>query len=757
MTIHLRYRATSKSRFKPRDRAMGAAALLLSVIAMSAQQSDRAAAQSAAPPATVQQAPPQTAPGAPQPPPFTAPNPPTPDTGHAPGQQPAVPQQYQGVPNAPLPRSDKSTVDLRTLAPLVPQPPGPPGLNSDTRHAEDATETPQAEAPQDAPTHLLGVIGAYRPPHVPALPVASPFALDGLVKDGKLYLSLHDAIVLAIQNNLDVEIGRYNLLLADTDIKRAKGGGTLRGLDFTVTQMAAGVGSQASPLLITATTTGTASPTSINVTDLSQITQIGNGNQVSLSQNSSSTFAPGPPIPLFDPVVTGEAAWFRRSDQTSLEETDTTGAAATANADAPDHFISAGVDYQQGFSTGAQLDAFSDNASQVLYAQGSQNNPGHAPSASVTFTQPLLRGRGRAVNLRFVRIAQLDRKVSRLLFEQQVLETVYGISRLYFDLVSLGENVDVKQDALDAAQKLYDDDKNQMDQGTLAPIELMRAQALLSSSRLDLVQAEGEYRQQEAILREQLTRSLNAPGSYFASIVPTDTIHVPQQQPALDTATLVQDALGTRPDLVQAGLEVRADEIAARASLNSVKPSLNIYGNVQTRGSSLVPFTLLGSPGTGEAVVPPALSQGGLKLSTIYQGGVQLNMPLRNRIAQADSARDELQARQAQARTLKLENDIRQQVEDSVIALETAHQAYAAAVESSNYQAQLLQAEKDKFAVGESTNYLIVQDEAYLAQARATEVAARSDWMKAQLALQRSLGTLLEENGIQLDQAIENK
>lgn len=131
-----------------------------------------------------------------------------------------------------------------------------------------------------------------------------------------------------------------------------------------------------------------------------------------------------------------------------------------------------------------------------------------------------------------------------------------------------------------------------------------------------------------------------------------------------------------------------------------------------------------------------------------------MTIPLRNRIAQADAVRDTIQVRQAQARTTKLENDVRQQIEDAAIALDTAHQAYAAAVESSNYQQQLLQAELDMFSVGESTNYLIIQDQAYLAQARSTEVAARSDWMKARLTLDKALGNLLEKNNVLLDDAV---
>ena len=262
------------------------------------------------------------------------------------------------------------------------------------------------------------------------------------------------------------------------------------------------------------------------------------------------------------------------------------------------------------------------------------------------------------------------------------------------------------------------------------------------------------YRQQEVILREQLVRKLGDPEADILSIVPTDRIMVPDDPPQLDVAALTADALANRPDLAQAGLQIESGQISVNAARNNVKPLLNLYANVETRGSSIVPYEVPGSPGTGVGSLPTALTQGGLRLSTVYQGGVQLNMPLRNRIAQADAARDAIQLRQIQGRTIKLENDIRQQIENAAIALENAHQAYAAAVESRNYQQQLLTAEKDKFAVGASTNYLIIQDQAYLAQARSTEVAARSDWMKARIALDRALGTLLKSNNISFDDAV---
>jgi outer membrane protein len=689
-----------------------------------------------------------------QPPPFTAPAPPMPDATRSPGQQPPPGQRRPEVaPNAPLPQPDQTTIDLRQLEPLSAQPLAPAQASPGVQRAADSKARPEAEAPSALHTHVFSLVGPYRAPRVPSIPAGSLSRLQTLMRDGKLYLTLHDAIALAIENNLDVEVSRYNLLLADTDLTRAQGGGNLRGIDYTVLQPPPGVGAETSPLLNTATT-GNVSTTNATIADLSQVNQAGSSTQQSISQNGTSTYSAGAPIPFYDPTLSGQAGYFRRSDQNSLIALTSTG---TTTNNAPQDFVSTGIDYQEGFSPGTQLDAYVDNAAQVLYADGNQYNPFHAPSTSITLTQPLLRGAGRGVNLRFIRIAQLDRNASRLVFEQQLLATIYGISRLYYDLVSLGENVGVQEESLAAAQRLYQDDKNQVDQGTLAPIELTRTAALLASSRLALIQAQAEYRQQEAILRQQLLRKLGDPAANFAAIVPQDRITVPNDPPALNVPALIQDAIDNRPDLAQAALQVKTDEISAKAARNYVKPGLYVFANAQTRGSSLAPIVGLGSPGTGSVTVPGALTQGGLRLETVYQGGVQLSLPLRNRIAQADAARDEIQLRQAQGRSQQLENQIRQQIENAAIALENAHQAYAAAVESRDYQQQLLQAEKDKFSVGESTNYLVVQDEAYLAQARSTEVAARSDWMKAQITLDQTLGNLLEKNSIALDDAIRGK
>ncbi len=590
--------------------------------------------------------------------------------------------------------------------------------------------------------------------------------LTHLVRDGRLYLSLEDALALALENNLDVEAERYDLTIASTDLTRARGGGNLRGIDYGIVEPPAGVGGPGSPLLSTETVN--ANPTTPTVTDLTSL------NSTTQVQNNLGelgtgfTYSTGPNIPLFDPQLIGTAGYFRRSDTVTLgSTTDITGTGTTTGTNTAGttvttpgalNFVALNVAYLQGFRTGAQLEAIVNNDPVVVYGTAGQLNPLSQPSTFVTLTQPLLRGRGSEVNLRFIRLARADQKISRLLFEQQVLETVYGISRLYYDLVSLGENVLVEQDSLRASTKQRQDDQDQVTEGTLAPIELTRAQALENTSRFALIQAQGLYKQEEIILRNQLLRTASpAFTAQFSEIVPTDKIVVPLELEPLSLPALVQDALGRRPDLAQAQLQIQAGQIQSAASRNEARPQLNVYGNYQKRGSSEQPYEVQGTTGTGIANVPQDLSLGGLRVSTIYQAGIQLTLPLRNRVAEADAARDSVQVRQVQARTEKLAQGVRQDVETAVVALQTADAAYRAASSSRDYQAQLLDAERDKLSVGQSTDLAVLQDESYLAQARSTEIAARSNYMKARIELDHALGDLLEKNHISLDDAVRGQ
>jgi outer membrane protein TolC len=671
-------------------------------------------------------------------------------------QSPSPPLSPQSLPAlSPAPTQRSVPPAPETAIPDVPPLNGhvvAPALQR-TLAAETAAR-PQREEPRGVEPRFLGFLGPYRRPNVPPLFAGSATRLERLIRNGKLYLTLQDAIALALENNLDVETERYNLTLADTDAVRAAGGGSLRGIDYSILAPQNGVGGPGSPLLNADTVNS--NPTTPTVTDLTALNST-TQTQTSLAETTAA-YAAGPNVPLFDPQLIGDAGYLRRSDTQTLggNTASTTGSVTTAQ---PLDFITANVSYLQGFSTGLELEAIANNAAAAEYGSASQRDPFSTPSTSVTLTQPLLRGFGRGVNLRYLRIAQADRKVARLLFEQQVEETIYGTSRLYFDLVSLGENVAVKQESLRAATKQRADYEQQEAIGSLAPIELTRARALESSSRFDLIQAQGLYRQQEIILRNQMLRTASPVfTAQFDEIVPTDRIVVPQSAgdnvAALNVDELVQQALAQRPDLAQAALQVQAGKISANASRNAALPQLNVYANAQTRGASEQPYEVLGSTGTGLPTNPQELAQGGLRTSTIYQAGVQLTLPLRNRVAASDAARDQIQLREVEAHTEKLAAQVREDVETAVVALQTAQAAYVAASQSRDYQAQLLDAERDKLSVGQSTDLAVLQNEAYLAQARSTEIAARSNWQKAQLALDRALGDLLEKNHVELDDAI---
>jgi outer membrane protein TolC len=573
-----------------------------------------------------------------------------------------------------------------------------------------------------------------------------------LVHDGALYLSLYDAIALAIENNLDVEVARYELSIAGTELLRASGGGNLRGIDYSYAESPTGVGGPGSPLLNSAASSVTPTTPTINdLTSLNELTE----TQTNLSVQGTSGYAAGPTVPTFQPTLVGQNTWFQRSNGTTL--TSGLGSTASSLGGTPGtlDFMTANYALVQGFSYGTQVEVDMNNAAQALYGSSSNWDPFSMPNTSVTLTQPLLRGRGRDISLRYIRISKINQKISRLIFYQQLISTVYGISRLYFDLVSLNENVNVQRQTLAAARKLYEDDKAQVDQGTLAPIGLTQAQSLVASGELALIQAQGLVKQQEVILKSQLSRQGTADPIFGnLPIVPTDPITIPAADELQPLDQLVSEALTTRPDLAQASLQVQSGEIALKASVNAAKPQVDLIGNFQTRGSTEVPFSTLGTAGTGAITAPTDLGVAGLRLSRIYQAGIQFNVPLKNQVAQADAARDLLQVRQAAARTQLLANQVREQVENSVVALQTARSALNAAIQSRQYQEVLVDAEKDKLSVGASTNFLVIQQASYLAQARSSEVAARSVWIKARIALDRALGNLLDKNGITYDESV---
>jgi len=399
-----------------------------------------------------------------------------------------------------------------------------------------------------------------------------------------------------------------------------------------------------------------------------------------------------------------------------------------------------------------------NNSRQSWNSLTTSYNPYTGSSLGVTVTQPLLRGFGMSLNRRFIRIAGNQQKITSLLFRQQLLVTVYGVIRLYTDFVALTEDEKVKQETVTLAEKLFADTKAQVDEGTLAQVEGTRANAQLFSARQDLINATGLREEQEAILKNVLTRSGNDdPEVRSAHIIPTDPLTIPEKDDIRPIQNLIGEALRNRPDLGQARLQIDNSRIGLQGARSATLPQVDLVGVMQNNGlaGDVTSFAAANTPfasGYGGA-----LEQVFARRYPTYGIGLQVSLPIHNRVAEADLARDELQVKQSQVRLRQFENQARLEVEDALIAMRRARASYVAAVEARRLQQESLDAEQAKFEVGASTSYFVIQYESMLAQSKSTEVAAKSSYVKARAALQRATGTILDENNISFDTAVKGR
>ncbi len=562
---------------------------------------------------------------------------------------------------------------------------------------------------------------------------------DALIRANQLYLSLQDAIAIALENNLDIELQRYALRISDTDLLRAKGGGQLRGVSLSVSELPQSVTTPGEPLVTTAAG-GIAQSSSIAASgaDIYPVT----GASTNLSVNGSTTtlavpFATGPTIPMYDPALTGQLNWAHQT-------TPQLNPAAVGSNALVSRSLTGSVGVDAGFSPGTQLGLAYNNMAQNTNASTYMYNPYAQSSLGLTVTQPLLRGFGIALNRRFIRIAAIDRKMTDLVFREQAIATVSGVIRLYYDLVSLNEDLAVKRQTLESAQRLYKDNQSQVEAGTLAPIEQTRAQAQVAAAQQDLIASEGFVLQQELLLKTVLTRRGTAdPLLRAARIVPTSSITIPTSDEDRPVDDLMKEALAHRPEITSAGLQIQGGQISLEGSRNQLLPQLDVVGVAQNSG--------LAANSGG------ALGQVLRRDNPTYEIGLQLDLPLRNRQAEADVARDELQVRQFEVRRQQMENQVRLEIENALIALGRAREALRAAAEVRTLQEQSLDLEREKFKVGLSTTFLITQYQSFVAQARSSEVAARSAWIKAHDALERAMGRTLEANGVSIDEAVRGQ
>jgi outer membrane protein len=570
-----------------------------------------------------------------------------------------------------------------------------------------------------------------------------------LLRAGTINLSLQDALALAIENNLDIELQRFTLPQADTELQRAKGGGIVRGLNYVLSEVPVGVGGPLSPLVTSPAATGSVTNGTSVPTNALELGVLGEP-QDNYSMQGTILQSNGSNVPIYDPAIVGQLNW-------SHVSTPETNLLAFGQPNMVTQGFTANAGVQQSFSTGGQVSVNFDNSHQSTNALNSSYNPYTGSSLGLNITQPLLRGFGMSLNRRFIRIAGNERRITSLLFQQQLIVTVYGVVRLYTDFVALYEDEKVKEETVRAAEKLLSDTNAQVEAGTLAPVEATRANAEVFSTRQDLINARGLLEEQEAILKNVLTRSEDE-AIRSAHVIPTATLEIPAQDEIRPIQELIGEAVANRPDLGQARLQVENNIIGLQGSKNATLPEVDLVGIAQNNGlagpltgfssSSNQPF----SGGYGSVL--------GQVLARDYPTfgiGVQVTLPIHNRIAESDLARDELQVKQSQVRAAQLLNQAKLEVEDALIAMRRSRAAYEAAEQALKFQQESLDSEQAKFEVGASTAFFVIQYESLLAQAKSTEVAAKSSYVKARAALQRAMGSIVTDNNISFDAAVKGK
>ncbi len=565
--------------------------------------------------------------------------------------------------------------------------------------------------------------------------------LEALLRAGRLYLSLKDAIALALENNLDIELQRYGPRIAETDVLRAQAGGVVRGVP---TAISAGPSSAAN--LQTGGGGGGQGGG-------------GGGGGGGAQPGAATVLFSGTQVPNLDEVLFVNYNWGHRT-------------LAQANSFATG--IPALVFSNNQLSMGVQKEWLYGTSVQMTYSQASQNsnnlraeiNPFTSGFMNLQVTQPLLQGFSYAVNSRNIRIAKNNVRVSDLVFREQVIATVAAIVNLYADLVSFNEDVKVRQQALTLAEKLYNDNRKQVEIGTLAPISIVQAEAEVARSQQELTNAETAVLQQETTLKNALsTTGVMSPSLADARVVPTDRLRIPDVESIRPIQDLVAAAIEKRPELEQTRYQIDNAKISLEGSKNLLLPRLDLVAGAQNNGLAGAVNTLpIPDIGTGfqRNANPVFIGNIGSVWSQIfsrnypdYSIGFQLTVPLRNRAAQADVVRDQLSLRQAELRQRQELNLIRVEVQNAVIGLQQSRARYQAAQKSRILQEQNLDAEQKKNALGASTIFFVIQAQRDLAQAQAAEVAALSAYNRAGVALNRATGQILEVHGISIDEAMK--
>jgi outer membrane protein TolC len=576
------------------------------------------------------------------------------------------------------------------------------------------------------------LIRPYLAPAVPPIRLADSPRLAALMRGGTLYLTVQDAIALALENNIDIEVARYGPILAAWNLERSEAGGALPGVPSGASQ----AGSVAN---------GQGIAGSQAAAGVSGGGGVGGGGATSNATISQV----GPVTQNLDPSLQ-EASTF--SHVTSPQANPTQTLSSVLVSDTRVHNVS----WQQGFLTGGGYTlSYTDHYLNET-AAGDLLNPSSAPSLSLSFQHNLLQGLGIAVNARTINVNKINLSASDLTFKTQVIGVVVNVLNSYYALVSDEEDLRAKQSAVDTAQQFFQESKRREELGALSGLDVSTAESQLAAAQRDLLVSETEMRQDEVQLKSLLSRrGVLEPSLTEARLVLLDRIVVPDTDDLPPLDDLVQKALANRSDIASARANISTAEVSAIGTKNGVLPSVQVFGGFSNAGlAGTAQHTPFGSPD------PFVVGGIGTALGQIFRRnypteriGVFGQVKIHNRQAQADEGIDQLQLRQTELSTQKTLSQVQVDVSNYAVALRQARARYQTGVQNRILQTQLLEAEQRKFALGASTPYNVVSIQRDLVAAQATEVSSLATYQAARIALDEAIGTTLEANHVSIGEA----
>lgn len=583
------------------------------------------------------------------------------------------------------------------------------------------------------------ILKPYESIHIDPPVLTNSPRLDQLIHDGKLEISLQDAVELALENSLDIAVQRYYPWISDAGLLNASAG-------------SAGFGTPGVDIVAS-----------------------------SANLNPYAFF-----IQNFDPLITSSASV---ADVTQpINNAFTSGAGTSTIASIVQHSTQFNNQYSQTFHTGTN---FTVNWNNTRASSNIANffNPDVSSTLSVSISQPLLNGFGKEMWTRNIRIAKNNRKIADWAFAQQAINVITNTITAYWELVYAKENVKVNEQAVSVAQKLYEDNKKQLEIGSLAPLEVTRSESELATNRQNLILAQTVQLTDEQTLKNFISKDPLAPNIVDVAILPTDQPKEPATVEAASFQEALKEALAKRPELQEQVYNLKNAEIDVRATKNALLPSLTanaFYLSSGLAGNSVI----RGTPTTGAgvpivdtngnpvsvdvggvptpifeptAVVPvTGVSQQGFTTAQnqifhnrfpIYEGQLTLTLPLRNRSAQAQHARALLAQGQLETQAQLLRNTALLDVRNTFIALTQDRARVAAAIKARELQQQTFDAEEKKYQLGASTVFVVIQTQRDLITAQGTEIRALADLEEAKANYERAVGRTLEVNHVTIADA----